>query len=157
MKTGFATDTGADTHIRSWMTIQMKPAKRTYLHRLPAKSEIRLPAKITEWMPANMPAKAGGKAGKAGGKAGKAGGKAGKAGGKAGGEAVPHLLQLLQLLHLLLHNSGEATAAIKRLPAKITYVRTGFQPKLFLCCGRIAMFDRDVSLAMLKTSSSSLP
>ena len=143
MKTGFATDTGADTHIRSWMTIQMKPAKRTYLHRLPAKSEIRLPAKITEWMPANMPAKAGGKAG--------------KAGGKAGGEAVPHLLQLLQLLHLLLHNSGEATAPIKRLPAKITYVRTGFQPKLFLCCGRIALFDRDVSLWMLKTSSSSLP
>ena len=35
-------------------------------------------------MPANMPAKAGGKAGKAGCKAGKAGCKAGKAGGKAG-------------------------------------------------------------------------
>ena len=77
-------------------------------------SEKRLPAKITEWMPAKMPAKAGGKAGKAGGKAGKAGGKAGP---EAVGMAVAHLL------HLLLHNSGESTAAIKRLPAKITYVR----------------------------------
>ena len=82
------------------------------MHRLPAKSEKRLPAKITEWMPANMPAKAGGKAGKAGGKASKAGGKAGP---EAVGMAVAHLL------HLLLHNSGESTAAINRLPAKITY------------------------------------
>ena len=74
---------------------------------------------MKEWMPAKMPAKAGGKAGKAGGKAGKAGGKAGKAGGKAGPEAVG--MAVAHLLHLLLHNSGESTAAINRLPAKITY------------------------------------
>ena len=39
----------------------------------------------------------------------------GMAAGVAVGMAVAHLL------HLLLHNSGESTAAINRLPAKITY------------------------------------
>ena len=55
----------------------------------------------------------------------KAGGKAGKAGGKAGPEAVG--MAVAHLLHLLLHNSGESTAAINRLPAKITYVRASSQ------------------------------